>query len=303
MSLAVVFPGQGARELDEAVRAALSGERGRALVAHAAREAGLADVEALFAKGGRALERTEVAQPVLAAVCLGALGDARLEPSIVLGHSLGELVAWCVARAVPALEAVSLVAARARAMAAACAARPGAMLAVGAPRDAIARALSIAGERGHASIAAYNGPGETVLAGDEAAVRALERALGGTRLRTAGAFHTPLMGDAVAPLEARLAALSTPRDDIVGAPTIHIAWACVEGVDAPRGPGDERRHLARALVEPLDFGRAVEGALALGADELVVVGPPSSVLAPLRGALGAVAGGRDVRVRVLARAR
>lgn len=295
MSLALVFPGQGARELDQAVGEAMARPRGRELLSHAAREAGLGGLEALLARGGRALERTEVGQPVLAAVCLAALEREGLAPSIVLGHSLGELIGWCVSRAVPAEGAVSLVASRALAMARACAERPGAMLAVAASPEAIEAALALGRAAGHASIAAYNGPRETVIAGELAAVRVVERALGGVRLRTAGAFHTPLMAAACEPFAEALAAVSA---QLVGAPTIHVAWATSPEVAAPSGLAEERRYLTGQLVAPLDFGRAIARALELGADELVVLGPPSPVLAALRRVLA----GRAARLRVLARA-
>lgn len=268
-----VFPGQGAKELPDAVEAALAaGGEGRALLERAARCAGLDGGADLLSRGGRALERTAVAQPALVAVCLSLAAAEASPPEVALGQSLGELVAWIVARGVPPAAAVELAARRGRSMEAACRSRPGRMLAVGAPEPgALTRALEAGRAAGELAVATTNGPSELVLGGDEAAVRVAARVLGGTLLRTEGAFHTALMAPAVDPFAAALAAAP------LGAPRCAVAWSTPG--PPPASVDEERAWLAASLARPIDFGLAVRRA---GGVELQILGPPSAVRHALR---------------------
>src|SRR5205823_14129630 len=113
--------------------------------------------------------RTEIAQP---AVCLMSalfarhLAELGLSPTLVGGHSLGELTAFHAAGAFDAEALLKLAAVRGKVLAAPPD-RPGAMasLACGA---AEAEAL-LRGVPG-VVVANLNGPGQTVISGEEAAV-------------------------------------------------------------------------------------------------------------------------------------
>jgi [acyl-carrier-protein] S-malonyltransferase len=127
----------------------------------------------------------------------------------VAGHSLGEYTALVAAGALDAGEGARLVQARGETMQAAAEARPGTMAAVlGLDLPGVADACAEAKE---AWVANDNTPGQVVVAGtlegiQEAGSAALRR--GAKRvvsLQVGGAFHSPLMQLAQAPLDAALA--------------------------------------------------------------------------------------------------
>ncbi|MCB9527597.1 MAG: acyltransferase domain-containing protein [Myxococcales bacterium] len=112
-------------------------------------------------------------QPLVVAVQLGivaALAEVGVAPSVVLGHSLGELTAACVAGAIDEGALARLVVARGRVMGAPEGA--GAMLAVdGGEAEVGALPAGVV-------VAAQNGPRAVVLAGDPGALDAVAAGLG-----------------------------------------------------------------------------------------------------------------------------
>jgi amino acid adenylation domain-containing protein len=139
---------------------------------------------------GSPLARTALAQPVLFAV---ELALARLwmswgvRPSAMLGYSLGEYVAACVAGVLSLEDALRVVAERARLIEALPA---GGMLAVALPEPETAPLLT-----GGLAVAAVNGPVLTVVAGPPDEIERLagalaERGVAARRLPTTHAFHT-----------------------------------------------------------------------------------------------------------------
>ncbi len=117
-----------------------------------------------------------------------------VEPDLVLGHSIGELVAACVTGVFSLEDATRLVAARGRLMQALV--PGGAMVAVEVP-EAEARA-AIAQHSATVSIAAVNGPASVVIAGARTSVAAIADSFARHGIRTkqlnvSHAFHSPLM--------------------------------------------------------------------------------------------------------------
>ncbi|MBB4895859.1 amino acid adenylation domain-containing protein [Streptomyces olivoverticillatus] len=143
------------------------------------------------------IHRTEYTQPALFAVeyALAQLWKSwGIEPAAVLGHSVGELVAACVAGVLPAEDGLVLAARRGRLMAELT--EPGSMATVFAPAEVVGEAVRpFAAE---VSIAAVNGPQSVVVSGAGGAVGELLAELAGQGIKSkllavSRAFHSPLM--------------------------------------------------------------------------------------------------------------
>ncbi|MGC4806092.1 SDR family NAD(P)-dependent oxidoreductase [Micromonospora sp. DT233] len=147
------------------------------------------------------LDRTEYTQPALFALQVAlyrVLEERSVVPDVLLGHSLGEISAAHLAGVFTLPGACELVAARARLMQAARA--DGAMIAIAAPEEAVRDAL--ADYESRLDLAAVNGPGSVVVAGDAEAAEQFagtwrQRGHRTRRLRVSHAFHSPHMDTAL----------------------------------------------------------------------------------------------------------
>ena len=139
------------------------------------------------------LNGTAITQPALFTIewALAQLWRSwGVEPAALIGHSIGEYVAACLARVFTLEDALAIVATRGRLMAGMPA---GGMLAVPLPEEEVRPLLG-----DELAIAAINGPGVCVVAGPFAALDALAarlaaRGVDGRRLQTSHAFHSAMM--------------------------------------------------------------------------------------------------------------
>jgi amino acid adenylation domain-containing protein len=151
------------------------------------------------AEAAERLRQTAMAQPALFVVeyALASLWmQWGVRPQAMIGHSLGEYVAACLAGVFSLRDALSLVAARGRLMQAL---PPGAMLAVPLTE---AEVLPLVGAE--LSLAAVNRPSLCVVAGPAAAVEGLRerlaaRGVEGRPLHTSHAFHSAMMDPVLKP--------------------------------------------------------------------------------------------------------
>ncbi len=143
------------------------------------------------------LNQTAWAQPALFTVeyALAQLWqDWGIRPKAMVGHSIGEYVAACLAGVLNLDAALAVVAARGRLMQEL---PPGAMLAVAASEP---EAVAFINDR--LALAAVNAPSMCVISGDFQAIEELEKRLeqakiGHRRLVTSHAFHSHMMAPAV----------------------------------------------------------------------------------------------------------
>ncbi len=212
-------------------------------------------------------------QPVYVQVGLFALEYALVqlwrswgvEPSAVLGHSVGEYVAACVAGVLRAEDALYLVAERARLMQTLPA--EGAMAAVFASPDAVMSLVEANPEQ--MAIAAVNGPAETVLSGSRVLVtEALEKltqvGIQSKELSVSHAFHSPLMNPILNAFE-KIATVPhhSPQITFVSS----LTGGIIENVEA--------QHWRKHLRETVCFADGLNTLLESGHHLFVEIGPHS----------------------------
>lgn len=276
---AFVFPGQGSQEpemvapfadawpaVEEAVEE-LADDRLRTL---------------LFDADAATLRSPENTQQAVLTTGLAVQRAVRartgVEPALVAGHSLGHVTAAAAASAIPAEEAISLVAERGRLMARAeREAGPGTMVAVNlAAPEAVEEVVE---DHESVSVAGYNSPNQTVISGPTAAVRRAAETVEATvdRARTTeldvgSAFHSPVMEPAVEPFEAALAETTLVDPDV---PVVSdVTGECY------RDSAVARADLRRQLTSPIRWTAVVETLVANGIDRVVEL-PPAGTLATL----------------------
>jgi amino acid adenylation domain-containing protein len=211
-AICFMFPGQGAQYVDMArglyEREPRFAETVRRCSELLAPQLGFDLRSLLFPADGKTpaneerLTQTAHAQPALFVIeyALARLWmSLGIEPKALIGHSIGEYTAACLAEVMSLEDALALVAARGRLMQE-C--PRGSMLAVSLPATAVAPLLS-----GSMSIAADNAPAMCVVGGATDEIQTLQARLaaqGATfrSLHTSHAFHSVLMEPAVATFRA-----------------------------------------------------------------------------------------------------
>jgi len=234
---------------------------------------------AQVADWGAELAQTRLAQPAITlASVLWAQRLARLgiRPTVVVGHSLGELTGLHLAGALTAEQLFRAVAARGLAMAA-DAREAGVMASLSCDRDRAEELLARCS--GYAVVANVNTPSQTVVSGERAAVEqavSLAEAEGITArlLPVSNAFHSRLVASAG---EAFAAACELP--ETVPASDVRVL-STMEGAEIEPG-FDLRSHLVRQIVTPVDFVSAT--ARLADSCDLVIESGPGRVLSNLIG--------------------
>jgi len=225
------------------------------------------------------LNETRLTQPALFALeyALAKLWEHwGVAPQALVGHSIGEYVAACLA-GVFTLESALTIVARRGALVQKLEA--GGMLAVQLDEADVAPHL-----RGELSVAALNAPGMCVVSGPIPAIDTLERKLetmgiSVRRLRTSHAFHSAMMDPAIAPFVATVAqhALSPPRIPFVS--NVSGTWITAEEATDPKYWG---RHLRGAVR----FADGIQTLVRDASRLLIEVGPGSTLKTLARQTLG-----------------
>ncbi len=219
------------------------------------------------------LRRTAVAQPALFAVeyaLARLLMSWGIRPQAMIGYSLGEYVAACLAGVLSLADALKLVARRARLIEALPA---GAMLAVPLPEAALRELLAAPGGDGapNLQIAAVDGPHLSVAGGTPAAVAALAERLGGRgiaclRLHAGHAFHTELLRPVHGELVRLVSEVALHAPEIPYLSNVTGTWITAEQATDPR-------YWADHMVGTVRFAEGLGELLAGPQRALVEVGP------------------------------
>lgn len=205
-----------------------------------------------------------------------AIGRALLaqgkKPDALIGFSLGQISALAIAGVLSLDDAFKLLKVRAQAMTDACAMREGAMLALLAASHEDAEAVCAACAEGDILLPAnYNCPGQVVISGDASAIDRAEAHWKNmkkkcARLKTAGAFHSPLMQPAAEVLAAYFAGKDAP---------VFSEGACtlICNTDArPFRVSEAATRLSQQVTSPVLFEQGVGALIAEGENEFVEIG-------------------------------
>src|SRR5262245_2805483 len=215
------------------------------------------------------LQRTEIAQPAIFAlqVSLSELWKSwGIQPAAIVGHSVGEIAAACVAGVFSLEEAVRIIVLRSRFMEN-CARGEGTMLALGLGEDE-ARALIARHDR-TVTIAAINGPRSLTLAGPRISLETMlaelePKGVFARLVRVDHPFHHPLMQPASEELERAIA-------DLVPQPGTTPFFSTVTGGRCP-GETCSAVHWGRGVRQPVQFASAISALADFGVDVWLEIG-------------------------------
>ena len=223
----------------------------------------------------RTLRATEVAQPSLGAVSLGAyrvLQSFGLKPDAVAGHSFGELTALNAGGRIDDASFQKLARLRGELMAQAGQSPSGdrgGMLAVMAPVEVIESLM--AEEKLDLVLANRNAPRQTVLSGPSseiarASVAFESRGISTRILEVAAAFHSRFVDSATIPLLKALQEINIQEGIIP-------VYANTTAEPYPTDPILVRKLLAEQLARPVQFVQEVQSLFAAGIRTYLEVGP------------------------------
>ncbi|SFI03924.1 amino acid adenylation domain-containing protein [Bosea sp. OK403] len=216
------------------------------------------------------LSATVLAQPAIFTVeyaLAQLLTSWGLRPAAMIGHSVGEFAAACLAGVFSLEDALSLVAARGRMMQDL---PGGAMLAVRLP-DAEIAALA----RHGVSVAAVNAPGMSVLAGPFEVIEALEaeltrRTVTHRRLQTSHAFHSGMIDPLIEPFTEAVAAIRLNPPELPYVSGVSGDWITAEQATDPS-------YWARHAREPVRFSDGIATLVRELSPVLLEVGPGAAL--------------------------
>lgn len=229
------------------------------------------------------IDQTFVTQPALFVIeyALAKLWQEwGLQPQAMIGHSIGEYVAACLAGLFSLEDALRLVATRGRLMQSV---PGGAMLSVPLDEQALQPFLNE-----QVSLAAVNAPALCVVSGTFEAIAGLEKKLTGQgidcrRLHTSHAFHSPMMEPILKPFidEVQKVKLHPPQQPYIS--NVSGTWITVEQATNPE-------YWAQHLRQTVRFSDGIRELLQDANSVLLEVGPGNTLSTLARRASSASAG-------------
>lgn len=296
MSLAFVFPGQGAQAIGMGRDLAAAYPAARAVFDAVDDALGEKLSDLIWDGDIAALTLTQNAQPALMATSLAAMAALQAEgievgrAAYVAGHSLGEYSALCAAGAIGLADTARLLRIRGRAMQEAVPVGVGAMAALLGLDFATASEVALEAAQGEVCEAANdNDPAQVVVSGHKGAVeRALDiaKAKGAKRallLPVSAPFHCALMQPAADAMAQALAEV------VINAPTVPVV-ANVQA-SAVTDPAQIRALLVAQVTGRVRWRESVQWMAAQGVTEYWEIGAGKA----LSGMIKRIASGAETR--------
>ena len=224
---------------------------------------------------GAQLKQTSITQPVLFAVEYALAKQWMawgVNPEAMIGHSIGEYVAACLAGVFSLDDALQIVAKRGQLIQA----QPGgSMLSVALEQEQLSSYLQQGCE-----LAAVNGPQNCVLSGSDEAISAVEASLCAAgaavqRLHVSHAFHSSLVADAGKELAALIAGMPRQAPQIPFVSNVSGTWITAEQAVDPE-------YWAAHLAQTVYFHQGLR-TLTDGQDLVLLEVGPGNALAQLAG--------------------
>ncbi len=221
------------------------------------------------------INQTAYTQPAMFAVeyALAELWHSwGIRPTMVMGHSVGEYVAACVANVFTLEDGLKLMAERARLMQQLPAG--GAMAAVFADEETVSKAIALHTDQ--LSIAAINGPSNVVISGADVVLSGVLELLAGRgiksrRLTVSHAFHSPQMESILDEFE-KVAATVEYSEPQIG------LMSNVSGNLATPNQVTDSRYWRTHIRQPVRFADCTVNLSQSGCDVFIELGPNPTLL-------------------------
>ncbi|MFC1557254.1 ACP S-malonyltransferase [candidate division KSB1 bacterium] len=258
--MAFIYPGQGSQTVGMGRDLFDAFPEARTRYDEAEKLLGFPLQEYSFEGPEEALKETYVTQPALfvhSVVLTELLKKRNIIPSIAAGHSLGEYSALAAAEGADFRSMLELVKVRGRLMQHAGEKSPGTMAAlIGADFDTVQSMCKEAERAGVVVPANFNAPGQIVISGSVEGVHevmecardhGVKRAV---ELNVGGAFHSPLMKDAI---EGLIKKIGATEWNPLTVPVVSNVTAAAE-ID----PDAVKVNLKKQLLNPVLWSNSVE---------------------------------------------
>ena len=272
MKTAFIFSGQGAQAVGMGKDLCESSEAARAIFAKADEVLGWSISEICFEGPAEKLKESRYCQPAIYTMSVAALEafkEKEIECDLVAtgGLSLGEYAALYAAGVYSFEDGLKLIAKRAEFMHQACEETTGGMASVIAGDAAVIK--EVCDENG-IQIANYNCPGQIVVSGEKASVKATMKGLKakGLRaipLRVAGAFHSKLMSSAGDKLKAVLANTEMSEPKIIAMQ--NFVGGAVNSIE------EIKNNLEQQVAGSVRWEECIEEMRKLGVEKFIEFGP------------------------------
>ena len=242
------------------------------------------------------MQRTAISQPAIFAMqmALAALWQSwGIQPAAVVGHSVGEVAAACIAGILTLDQAAQVIVLRGRFMDE-CAAAGGTMLAVSMSPD---EALAVIAKHDRAvSIAAFNGPRTLTLSGMKTSLEVIASELEAKGvfarfLQVSHPFHHAMMQPAADALKKALGDLKPQAETLP-------FFSTVTG-QRFNGTACDADHWSRGVRQPVEFASAIAALAEFGVDVWLEIGAHPALVRAMQECLGENGG----KAAVLASAR